>query len=107
MSLQTNMISSLEDGLNANADNNDTRTNNHNDSTNNVNLCDGDKHDKPNYFDIECHRNLNIRCISADFEVIIHIFLCDSVYHSSDKERGLCRPIVCVHIVHLFHRSYR
>lgn len=75
MSLQNNMIPEnvLEDGLNTNADNNDTNINNDNDIANNVDQFEGDINDKPDYLDIDSDRNLNIRCITADFEVIIHL----------------------------------
>lgn len=75
MSLQNNMIPEnvLEDGLNANADNNDININNDNDIANNIDRCEGDKNDKPDYLDVNSDRNINIRCITEDFEVIIYL----------------------------------
>lgn len=81
MSLQGDVIPEnvFEDGLNANAE-----TNNDNGTNNSVDRCGGDKSDKPDYLNVDCDRNLNIRCVNADFEVTSCAYLLFALYKEID-----------------------
>lgn len=84
LSIRSDMISEnmLEDGLNANSDTDTIHSTTNiihtiNDSDikhDNADRCEGDDNDKPDYMNIDCDRNLNIRCVSTDFEVINSVF---------------------------------
>lgn len=80
---RTDMIAEniREDGLNANSDSTNitsthiTIDDDSNIDDDNADRCEGDDNVKPDYMNIDCDRNLNIRCVSTDFEVINLVFI--------------------------------
>lgn len=63
----------FENGPNISAwvvDINNINNDNGNGSDDNIDRCESDNSDKPDYLNVNCNRNLNIRCVNTDFEVI-------------------------------------